>query len=253
LVFSWAQSAHAQSNAQAQAQAPSVIGGRAESTPALSPSESIDASEPAAPAPPPLDIPYVQYGVAFTTELVITTGSMCSDATRCVLGSGGGFAARLGRRSAGPWYFGGAYELTKQNPNSLYRFATLQQLRSEVRWYKATGLDTQPYASAGFGFVGYGNEWSVDTWGPAAFLGIGLESQLSRRTVVGVALTYRAVGLKSFFDTSNAFHPASVSSFMSLELSLEERDPIVQRSSSSNPNANTTGSTTTAGSVSGDR
>src|SRR5205085_12042020 len=105
----------------------------------------------------------------------------------CILGSGGGITARLGRRSAGPWYFGGAYELTKQDPNKLYRLATLQQLRFEARYYITTGRDTQPYASFGGGLAIYGNEGGADTVAGVAYLAIGVETQLSRRTVIGVA------------------------------------------------------------------
>jgi hypothetical protein len=177
-------------------------------------------------APPPLDTPYLQYGVAFTTEFVATAGNMCNDASPCILGSGGGVAARVGRRSAGPWYFGAAYELSKQDPGSLYRFATLQQARFEARWYLATGLDTQPYATFGGGVAGYGNEWGIDTYGPAAYAGIGFESQLSRTTVVGAAIAYRVLGLKSFVDTSGEDRPFGLVQIVGIDLSLEERDSL---------------------------
>ena len=131
-------------------------------------------------------------------------------ASPCILGSGGGVVARLGRRSAGPWYFGGAYELSKQDPSSLYRFATLQQLRAEARWYLDTGRDIYPYATAGSGAVTYGNEWGIDTYGPIATLGIGIEAQISRRTVVGLALSYRFLGLRNFLDSSGFERDTSV-------------------------------------------
>jgi hypothetical protein len=178
--------------------------------------------------PPPLDIPYVQYGVAFTTEFVASAGKMCGSAEPCILGSGGGIVARAGRRSAGPWYFGAAYELSKQDPSSLYRFATLQQLRAEARWYLATGYDTQPYATAGAGLAGYGNEWGVDTWGPVIHVGIGLESQLSRRTVVGIALSYRMMALRSFVDSTGAEREAGITQLIGIDLSMEERDPLAR-------------------------
>jgi hypothetical protein len=178
--------------------------------------------------PPPLDIPYLQYGVAFTTEFVASAGRICASGDPCILGSGGGIVARLGRRSAGPWYFGAAYELSKQDPSSLYRFATLQQVRAEARWYLSTGYDTQPYATAGAGLVGYGNEWGVDTWGPVAHIGIGLESQLSRRTVVGIAISYRVMGLRSFVDSAGAERGAGVTQLIGIDLSMEERDPLAR-------------------------
>jgi hypothetical protein len=179
--------------------------------------------------PPPLDIPYLQYGFAFTTEFVASAGRICASGDPCILGSGGGIVARVGRRAAGPWYFGGAYELSKQDPASLYRFATLQQLRAETRWYLATGgYDTQPYMTAGVGMAGYGNEWGVDTWGPVVSVGIGFESQLSRRTVVGVALSYRMIGLRSFVDSTGAERESGITQLIGIDLSMEERDPLAQ-------------------------
>ena len=105
----------------------------------------------------------------------------------CILGPGGGVAVRVGWRGTGALYFGGAYELSKQDPNKLLRLAILQQARAEGRYYFVSGRDTEPYLSAGSGVAGYGNEWGVDTWGPAAFVGLGVETQITRRTVVGVA------------------------------------------------------------------
>ncbi len=178
--------------------------------------------------PPPLDIPYLQYGVAFTAEFVASAGRMCASSDPCILGSGGGIVARIGHRSAGPWYFGAAYELSKQDPSSLYRFATLQQVRAETRWYLSTGYDTQPYATAGLGLAGYGNEWGVDTWGPVVHVGIGLESQLSRRTVVGIAISYRMMGLRSFVDSTGTARDSGIAQLIGIDLSMEEREPLAR-------------------------
>jgi hypothetical protein len=181
-------------------------------------------------APPPLDIPYLQYGFALTSEFVTTAGKMCASGDQnCILGSGGGVAVRLGRRAAGPWYFGGAYELSKQDPASLYRFATLQQVRAEARYYLTTGYDTQPYATAGAGLCAYGNEWSIDTYGPMAQLGIGAEAQLSRRTVVGISLTYRVLGMRGFVDSSGNDRATSIAQIVGLDLSIEQRDPLARQ------------------------
>jgi hypothetical protein len=146
----------------------------------------------------------------------------------CILGSGGGVVARLGRRSAGPWYFGGAYEMSKQDPSSLYRFATLQQLRAEVRWYLTTGLDTYPYVAFGGGAAAYGNEWGIDTYGPAVFAGIGMETQISRQTVVGLAIAYRLIGLRSFRDSSGFERDGSVVQVLGIDFVVEERNPIAR-------------------------
>ena len=77
--------------------------------------------------PPPTNVVYVQYGVAFTTEVVTAAGPMCDNrAVPCILGPGGGVAIRAGWRGTGPWYLGGAYELSKQDPNKLLRLAWLE-------------------------------------------------------------------------------------------------------------------------------
>jgi hypothetical protein len=195
---------------------------------AQSAADTTAAASAAIPAPPQIDTPYVQYGVALTTETVTDAGKMCASAPAvpCILGSGGGVVARLGRRSAGPWYFGAAYELSKQDPANLYRFATLQQLRAEGRWYLTTGLDTYPYAMAASGVVAYGDEWGIDTYGPLESIGIGVESQVSRRLVVGLALSYRVLVLKSFVDSSGYDRATSIAQIFGVDLTLEERSPV---------------------------
>jgi hypothetical protein len=180
-------------------------------------------------APPPLDTPYVQYGAALTTEVVAGSGGIC-----CILGSGGGVVARLGRRSAGPWYFGAAYELSKQDPSSFYRFATLQQARAEARYYFDTGRDVYPYLEAGSGAAAYGDEWQIDTYGPMGTFGVGVEAQVSRRTVVGLSLAYRAlvfnkqVGIPVHATEPAYESGASFVQIVGIALSLEERVPIVR-------------------------
>jgi hypothetical protein len=196
----------------------------------LSASPALADPEPrpgAAPAPPPTNIPYWQYGVSLVSEGVIDAGSLCADKRQpCIFGSGAGVAVRLGVRTAGPWYFGGAYELSKQDPNNLYRLAILQQLRAEARYYLDTGRDVQPVAHAGGGIAGYGNEWKVDTGGPMAFLGVGLEVQISRRLVFGAAISYRAIYFNGFTDSSRASRDGGFASLIGLDLVLENRDPL---------------------------
>lgn len=176
-------------------------------------------------SPPPVETPYLQFGVAFTAELVAAPGPICATSP-CILGSGGGVVVRAGRRSAGPWYFGAAYEMSKQDSASLYRFATLQQVRAEVRWYLNTGLDTYPYAVAGAGAAAYGNEWGVDTYGPSALVGVGVETQISRRTVVGFTLSYKLIGLRNFFDSSDTERRGGVVQLFGFDVVLEERNPL---------------------------
>ena len=184
--------------------------------------------------PPPTNVVYVQYGVALTAEAVSAAGPICDNtAVPCILGPGGGVAVRVGWRGTGPLYFGGAYELSKQDPNKLLRLAILQQVRAEGRYYFVSGRDTEPYVSAGLGLAGYGNEWGIDTWGPASFLGLGLETQLTRRTVVGVALAYRLLYLQRFTDTTGAARDAGIAQLIGLDFVLEQRDPIYTEGSSS--------------------
>ena len=177
--------------------------------------------------PPPTNIVYLQYGVAFTAEMVSAAGPICDNVSvPCILGPGGGIAIRAGWRGTGAIYLGGAYELSKQDPNKLLRLAILQQARFEGRYYFVSGRDIEPYLASGAGVAGYGNEWGVDTWGPTAFLGAGVEAQITRRTVVGLAFNYRFLYFQKFQDTTGADRNAGVAQLFGLDLVLEQRDPI---------------------------
>ena len=186
--------------------------------------------------PPPTNVVYLQYGVALTAESPTASGPICDNSgVPCVLGAGGGIAIRVGWRSTGSLYLGGAYELSKQDANKLYRLAILQQARFEMRRYVPTGRDVEPYVSAGAGIAGYGNEWGVDTWGPGGFFGGGIEVQITRRTVVGIGVAYRLLWLKSFTDTSGAFRSAGLTQLFGLDLVLEQRDPIFTAGTGAGP------------------
>ena len=177
--------------------------------------------------PPPTNIVYLQYGVAFTSEVVSAAGPICDNvAVPCILGPGGGVAIRAGWRSAGAIYLGGAYELSKQDPQKLLRLAILQQARGEGRYYFISGRAVQPYLHGAAGVAGYGNEWGVDTWGPAATLGAGVEAQITRRTVVGLAFNYRFVYFQGFQDSAGADRAPGIAQLFGLDLVLEQRDPI---------------------------
>ncbi len=177
--------------------------------------------------PPPTHVVYVQYGVALAAEVVTAAGPICSNVgLPCILGPGGGLAARVGLRGAGPLYLGGAYELSKQDSNKLYRLAILQQGRAEARYYFVSGRMTDPYVTLGLGVAAYGNEWGVDTWGPTLAAGFGLETQMTRRTVVGVALAYRLVYFQTFRDTTGAPREAGITQLFGLEFTLEQREPV---------------------------
>jgi hypothetical protein len=176
-------------------------------------------------APPPSQHAYVQFGVGLAAEVVGSPGPICPTVANCILGSGGGLVVRAGWRPMDRWYVGGAYEVSKQDPNQLYRLGILQQLRGEGRRYFPTGRETSPFLLAGLGASGYGDEWRVDTWGINATLGGGLEVQLGA-AVVAISLAYRPMYFQSWSDTSGIPHDAGVAHFLSLEVSIEAQDRL---------------------------
>ncbi len=182
--------------------------------------------DPAGTVPPPARLAYLQYGVAFTAELA-TGGAFCEDPQLdCILGSGGGIAGRAGWRGSGDWYFGGAYELSKQDPTKLYRLAILQQLRFEARRYWLHGKETQPVLALGIGLAGYGNEWGISTGGPVGFIGVGVESQVQNGPVLGFTIGYRPLFLVRFADETGHTHGPGIAHMFGIELALEARDPL---------------------------
>src|SRR6186713_3089411 len=126
----------------------------------------IAASEPAA-GPPPRSLEYFQYGAALVGESLGSAGDVCPpDAnTPCILGSGGGLAIRVGYRTRGAWFFGGAYEFSRHDSSNLLRLAILQQLRGEARYYLDHGTRLTPYGALAAGGVLYGSEWGAETGG----------------------------------------------------------------------------------------
>jgi hypothetical protein len=179
-----------------------------------------------APPPPPRQA-QIQYGVAFTVEGVAHAGPVCAnDSQPCILGSGGGIDARVGWRPSEKFYLGGAYEFSKQDPGKVYRLAILQQARIEARLYFPTGESTEPFVLFGAGLAGYGNEWSVATWGAGATIGGGLEVELSGGSLLNVSLAYRPIFLRSFEDSIPAFHEAGIAHFVTIEIALEAQDAL---------------------------
>lgn len=136
---------------------------------------------------------------------------------------------RGGYRSPGPWYVGGAYQFSKTNSSNLYRLATLQQLRAEMRYMFDLGYRTTPYATWGAGGVVYGNEWGVETGGGTFLAGVGAEVQLSRLAMVGVALVYQPVVLAGWKDTANYVRAAGVAQYLRLEFLVEIRSELTRR------------------------
>jgi hypothetical protein len=181
----------------------------------------------AAVKPPVPHRPFVQYGVAFTVEDVLLAGPICSDPNSpCILGSGGGILGRAGWRPSERFYIGGTYELSKQEPNKLYLLGILQQVRAELRNYFPTGNRVTPFVLAGAGVAGYGDEWAIDTWGPSATLGAGIEVQLSGGSLFDLSLLYRPIYLRSFTDSSTLRHDSGIAQFLGLELAVEAQDAL---------------------------
>lgn len=182
---------------------------------------------------PPISAHYLQYGVGLVTETAADAGDVCPSGASapCILGSGGGLAIRAGYRSRGPWYVGGAYEFSRQDPSNLMRLAILQQLRAETRFYTSTEARLSPYLAGGLGMALYGNEFGSDTGGVSTFVGGGLELQLSRTTVVGGSLVYRPLLLRGWTDSagqrrSDRFLGFGLAHLVALEITLEVRSPL---------------------------
>jgi hypothetical protein len=187
---------------------------------------STTAAEPAI-VPPPSGKAYIQFGVAFTVEDVMSPGPVCASALDpCILGSGGGISVRVGWRPTEYVYLGGAYEFSKQDAGRLYRLGILQQARAEIRRYIPTGRSLVPFLLAGLGFASYGDEWAIDTWGPTATLGAGVEFELSGRALVGLSIAYRPIYLHAFEDSSTISHNPGVAHFVGFELALEAKDSL---------------------------
>jgi len=175
-----------------------------------------------------LETGYVQYGAALTAELLASAGAICpSDATvPCVIGSGGGLAVRAGYRFHAPFYVGGAYEFSKQDAHKSIYLAILQQMRSEARYFLPVNGSYIPFIGAGAGVVGYGSEWSLQTVGATAFLGIGMEIELSRTSVMTFFLCYRPIVLTTWKDSARLERPTGLLSMVGLEIALEQREAV---------------------------
>lgn len=181
----------------------------------------------------PSSLHFVQYGVAVAAENLLSGGGVCpaTATTPCILGPGLGVTFRMGYRSRGPWYWGGAYEATRHDSSNILRLAMLQQVRGEARYLFDQGTRLTPYASGGVGAALYGNEWGIDTAGPSAQLGGGLEFQASATAVVGIALSWRAIVLRAWTDGTGQARARDlfgmgVSQWLSLDLVLEIRNPL---------------------------
>jgi hypothetical protein len=179
--------------------------------------------------PPPLYVEYASYGVAFTADVLAHPGRSCPSDIPCILGGGGGLALRGGFRWPNRWYLGGAYQVSRTDSSNLYRLATLQQLRLELRYMLDMGYRTVPYVTWGAGGVAYGNELGVETGGGSIFAGFGAEVQLSRLAVLGVGARYQPMLLAGFTDSAGFERPWGAAHYVTLELQLEIRSEVSGR------------------------
>jgi hypothetical protein len=174
--------------------------------------------------PPPNAHVFLQFGVALAAEALLSPGDICSgSSSQCILGSGAGIVAHGGLRPSDKLFFSGAYEIAKHDPHELYRLATLQQIRAEGRRYFPTGRDVVPFVLFGVGVAGYGNELSIETFGPTATAGAGLEIQLGGPVLV-CSVAYRPTLFQAWTDRSMPRHDAGVAHFLALEIGLEAQD-----------------------------
>lgn len=198
---------------------------RADDSSAAAPATSghAAATEPLA-APPPSGHAYIQYGVALAAETVVSSGAICAGLPNCIFGSGGGLLVRVGWRPNDNLFIGGIYEISKQDPDQLYRLGILQQLRAEGRRYFPTGREVTPFVLLGAGVAAYGNEWSVDTWGPTVTLGGGIEVELGGPVLL-LSAAYRPMYFHSW-DVSGTDLGSGVVHFVGLDIAVEAKDRL---------------------------
>lgn len=176
---------------------------------------------------------FIQYGVALTAENLASAGGVCSASAvePCIFGSGLGFAIRMGYRNHGPLFLGGAYEATRHDSSNILRLAVLQQVRGEIRYLFDQGTRLSPYALGGFGVGAFGNEWSVETFGPSLHLGAGVEFQASESALVGFGLTWRGLAFCAWTDSTGQRRADdllgfALSQWVSVELTIEIRKSL---------------------------
>jgi opacity protein-like surface antigen len=184
-------------------------------------------------APPPTSVEYVQYGVSLHTLTLLDSGAVCPAGARtpCIVGSGGGLGLRMGYRSRGPFYFGAAFQLSRLNSSNLLRLAIQQRLTAEGRYYFDRGNRLTPYLLAGAGGAIYGNEWGASAGGAAFSFGVGLEYQISERTMVTLLPAYQPMLFRRFEDSTGQVRAAGPLGFglvhwFAVQVVIEVRDPL---------------------------
>ena len=187
--------------------------------------DAVPANTEVRPTPPPSGHAYLEYGAALAVEAVASAGPICQHVDNCIFGSGGGLIARVGWRPSEELYIGGAYGVSKQDPSQLYRLGILQQLMAEGRRYFPNGHTVTPFALVGVGLSGYGNEWSVDTWGPSGSLGGGIEVDLGGPVLV-LSAAYRPMYFRKWVVSQTNDLQAGVCHFVGIDVAVESKDRL---------------------------
>lgn len=173
---------------------------------------------------------YLSYGFAFHSEGSVATGNVCPKVAseQCILGSGGGLS--FGGALRTPVYsLGAAYEASFHDSNNIYQRGVLQQLRGEWR-LRRLGFDItdaiHPFVGAGGGIAGYGDNWSIATFGGAGHALVGAEWDLGVKVSMSLAVAYRLIYFRAFEDPSRQHRPAGLAQFLGLQLGLELHEPL---------------------------
>ncbi len=173
---------------------------------------------------------YLDYGMGFHSEALLTSGRLCPRLSKenCVLGSGAGVSFGGAVRNQG-YSLGAVYEVTFHDSSNIYQRGVLQQLRGEWRVRPRVLLIADSvvgFVGVGAGLAGYGDNWAVGTYGAAAHGMFGGEFDLGVKVALVVTFAYRAVYLRTFTDPSGTDRPAGVAHMLGISLALELHDPL---------------------------
>jgi hypothetical protein len=173
---------------------------------------------------------YLSYGFAFHSEGLLTPGNICPKGANeeCILGSGGGISFS-GALRAQLYSLGVVYEASFHDSNNIYQRGVLQQLRGEWR-FRPRGLDItdaiHPFIGAGGGVAGYGDNWTIATFGGSGHAMVGGEWDLGVKVSVHLAFAYRAIYFQGFSDPSRQERPPGLVHFLGLQLGIELHEPF---------------------------